>query len=223
MSHYNIRLYKDSDYELARELFTRGMIEHYPMAFRLALRHPRSWLSLLVIFLGSFLISGSVFLSILVLTIALIVLLICSRYVYSSYVDHCLSHDMLDIRKYYLQRDGRCFWVAESGGIVVGTVAAVPSSNPPGEKHTELKRLTVARSHRGKGIAKALCRTVIDFARQRSCEAVVLETSLPQIDAWKLYEKMGFWQTHAICLPSFTERLAYVMELFYRYDIPITR
>ncbi|XP_063315841.1 probable N-acetyltransferase CML1 [Pelobates fuscus] len=223
MSDYHIRLYEDSDYKVVRELFARGMNEHSHDAFHHAISVPRNWLFMLVMFLVSFWITGSVIMPLLVLITELSFLWICSRYIYSSYVDQCLSDDMLDIQKYYLQRDGGCFWVAESSGVVVGTVAAVPSSNSLGEKHTELKRLTVTRSHRGKGIAKALCRTVIDFARQRGCEAVVLETSSAQIDAQKLYEKIGFFQTHIIRLTFFTGRLLDFTILFYRYNIPTNR
>ncbi|XP_063315773.1 N-acetyltransferase 8-like [Pelobates fuscus] len=223
MSDYHIRLYEDSDYKVVRILFARGMNEHSHKAFRHAISVPRNWLFMLVLFLVSFWITGSIIMPLLVLITELSFLWICSIYIYSSYVDQCLSDDMLDIQKYYLQRDGGCFWVAESGGVVVGTVATVPSSNPRAEKHTELKRLTVTRSHRGKGIAKALCRTVIDFARQRGCEAVVLETSSNQIDAQKLYEKMGFFQTHIIRLTCCTGRVLDFIDLFYRYDIPTKR
>ncbi|CAH2299172.1 probable N-acetyltransferase camello [Pelobates cultripes] len=219
MSSFSIRLYKDLDYEVVRGLFARGILEHSHMAFRHAISVTRNWLFMLVMFLVPLCVTGSVILSILAVVIALIIIWICSRYVYSYYVAHCLSDDMLNIQKYYLQRDGYRFWVAESGGEVVGAVAAVPSSFSSEEKHTELKRLTVARSHRGKGIAKALCRTVIEFARNRGSDAVVLETSLPQTDAWKLYEKMGFHRTLTIRQLYVTFRVIDFVLFRYQYDL----
>ncbi|XP_072263070.1 probable N-acetyltransferase 8B [Pyxicephalus adspersus] len=143
-----------------------------------------------------------------------------TRYLFMAYVRFSLSDDMLDIRKYYLERDDYSFWVAESGGELVGTVAALPSSEPGGEKHLELKRLSVSKSHRGKGIAKALCRMVIDFARERDCEAVVLTTTLAQISAWKMYEKMGFRRVQSFIPPNFLYKLFSFKVLAYQYDLP---
>uniref|UniRef100_A0A8C5QWY0 N-acetyltransferase domain-containing protein n=1 Tax=Leptobrachium leishanense TaxID=445787 RepID=A0A8C5QWY0_9ANUR len=201
MSDYSIRLYKDSDYELVRNLFASGMKEYTHKVFRHGLSVPRNLLSMLVMVLVSLWISGSAVVSVLVVVAAVFILWFVARHIYSSFVSFCLSDDMLNIDKYYLQRDGYCFWVAESGGEVVGAVAAVPSPLSGGKKHTELKRLTIVKKCRGRGIAKALCRAVINFARQTGCAAVVLETSLIMKDAQKLYEKMGFHLIHTIHRP----------------------
>uniref|UniRef100_A0A8C5QVK9 N-acetyltransferase domain-containing protein n=1 Tax=Leptobrachium leishanense TaxID=445787 RepID=A0A8C5QVK9_9ANUR len=196
MSNYRIRLYKDSDYKIVRDLFAQGILEHDHKAFRHGLSVPRNLLSMLLMFLVSLWISGSIIVSVMVLVAAISALWLCSYYLYSSYVNFSLSDDMLNIDMYYMQRDGYCFWVVESGGEVVGAVAAVPSPLSGGEKRTELKRMTIAKRFRGRGIAKVLCGTVIDFARQTGCVSVVLETSLPQVNAQKLYERMGFRKTH---------------------------
>ncbi|CAI9593749.1 unnamed protein product [Staurois parvus] len=142
-----------------------------------------------------------------------------SRYWYTEYIQFSLLDDMLDIRKYYLERDGYGFWVAESGGELVGTVAALPSSEPGGEKHLELKRLSVSKNHRGKGIAKALCRTVIDFAQQRGCQAVVLTTTFAQISACKLYERIGLRLMNTLA-PELKFKFFGFKILAYQYDLP---
>uniref|UniRef100_A0A8C5LGQ1 N-acetyltransferase domain-containing protein n=1 Tax=Leptobrachium leishanense TaxID=445787 RepID=A0A8C5LGQ1_9ANUR len=198
MSDYHIRLYKDSDFVVVKELFASGILEHTGTSFRHAISVPRNILSMLVMVLVSHWISGSVVVPVLVVVTALRFLWLCSRHIYSSYVEHSLADDMVNVEEYYLRRGGYCFWVAESGGEVVGAVAAVPAPVSVGEKRTELKRLTIAKEFRGRGIGKVLCRTVIDFARQSGCVAVVLETSMPQGDAVKLYERMGFHKTHTI-------------------------
>ncbi|XP_071982556.1 N-acetyltransferase 8-like [Engystomops pustulosus] len=221
MSDYSIRLYKDSDYHVARDLFAQGLLEHINIAFRHALHQPQIWLPTLLVLTLPALGLVSVALLVPVAIMAVLVLWFCSRYMYTSYVDYALSDDMLDINKYYLQRDGFCFWVAETrGGEVVGTIAALPSSDPGGEKHLELKRLSVATKHRGKGIAKVLCRTLIDFARRRGCEAVVLSTTVPQINATKMYEKLGFRQTHTFHHQGLLGQFLDFRFLVYRYDIP---
>ncbi|KAM3937542.1 putative N-acetyltransferase 8B isoform 1-T3 [Leptodactylus fuscus] len=221
MSDYSIRLYKDSDYQVARDLFAEGLVEHTNIAFKHALRQPQICLPVMAVLTLPALNLVSITMAVLLVTVAVVALWFCSRYMYTSYINYCLSDDMLDIRKYYLQRDGYCFWVAEStGGEVMGTVAALPSTQPGGEKHLELKRLSVAPEHRGKGIAKVLCRTLIDFGRKRGCEAVVLSTTVPQINATRLYEKLGFRQTQTFPHLGLLGKFLDFRFLVYQYDIP---
>uniref|UniRef100_A0A8C5PS33 N-acetyltransferase domain-containing protein n=1 Tax=Leptobrachium leishanense TaxID=445787 RepID=A0A8C5PS33_9ANUR len=223
MPDYHIRLYQDSDYDTARDLFAEGTLEHARVAFNHALSLPRIWIFMLLIFLLPLLIITSVIVSIGFLSLALISLWFGNRDLYGSYVKHALSDDMLDIRKYYLQRDGYCFWVAESAGQVVGIVAATPSFQPGGENHIELKRMSVAPSHRGKGIAKALCRTVIDFARERGCDAVILETTTGHLAAHVLYKGMGFKFQHSTFLKHPLSRIMDFKFFLYKFDIPTGR
>ncbi|MEE6512268.1 hypothetical protein FKM82_019214 [Ascaphus truei] len=219
MSDYHIRLYKDADDEVVKKVYACGIMEHTRVAFDHSLTLPHIWLFILVVFLLPLLTTGSITLSILGGALALVGLWLGNRDILSYYVHSRLSNDMLDIHKYYLQRDDYCFWVAESAGEVVGMVAAVPASHSAGERHIELRRMSVAKSHRGKGIAKALCRTVIDFAREKGYSAVILDTTLAQIDAQRLYEKMGFRYICTYYVPKFTAKLIDFRLLFYQYDI----
>lgn len=219
MSDYTIRLYKDCDYDTVRELFAEGTLEHTRVAFKhgLSLTHIRIFL--LAVFLLPFFTTGSLSMSFIVLLLVLTAMWFGTRDLYDSYVRHSLSNDMLDIQKYYMQRDGYCFWVAESLGKVVGMVVAIPSAHPGGENHIELRRMSVAESHRGRGIAKALCRTVIDFARRRGCSAVVLETTLSHQAAHGLYKSMGFIWQHSTFLKHPLAKYVDFKFLFYKYDI----
>ncbi|XP_075043990.1 N-acetyltransferase 8-like [Mixophyes fleayi] len=219
MSNYVIRVYKDSDYHVARHLFACGIEEHSKNLFYHALGLHYIWLLLVLVFI-LVLNFVSVTMSILAVTIVIFCVWFGARHMYTSYVRFSLSNDMLNIRKYYLQREGCCFWVAELEGEVVGTVAALPSPLPGGEKHLQMKRLSVSKGHRGKGIAKLLCRTMIDFAHKRGCDAVVLTTTLAQSDAWTLYEKMGFRRTRMYHPPNLLAKLLDFRDLTYQYDIP---
>ncbi|KAG9465148.1 hypothetical protein GDO78_018811 [Eleutherodactylus coqui] len=125
--------------------------------------------------------------------------------------------DLKDIRKYYFEREGYCFWVVELEGEVVGTVAAIPAITPH-EKNVELKRMMVSSHHRGKGIAKLLCRTLIDYARRRGCNAVVLTTTSIQISGVQLYTKLGFKPTETDLYNPFLG-LVGISWLGFRYDI----
>ncbi|XP_066429000.1 probable N-acetyltransferase CML1 isoform X2 [Eleutherodactylus coqui] len=223
MSEYQIRLYKDSDYQRVREIFADGITEHTAKSFHFSLRLPRIWAVFLLTFFVVLQTTGSLLLSIVAVIIDIGVLFLIHKYIYMHYVRRCLADDMSDIHKYYLQRDGYCFWVAESSGEVAGMVAAVPIHHPGGEKQVELRRMSVPRKHRGKGIAKALCRVVIDFARKGGCEAVILETSYPQVDAWRMYEKMGFKRSRAFYVPTLITRFVGFEIFCYQYDLPAKR
>ncbi|XP_069832363.1 probable N-acetyltransferase CML1 [Dendropsophus ebraccatus] len=219
MSGYYIRLYKASDYHTVRDIFARGIVEHTDGAVHHALTLPRIWMPSVVVMGLPLLIAGSLLTSILAGTIILGLIYYINRRPNTTYANISLRDDMLDIQKYYLQCEDRCFWVAESDREIVGMVAAAPFLHNGGEKQMELKRLSVPRRHRGKGIGKALCRTVIDFARRRGYKAVVLEASLQQTTSCYLYEKMGFRRAYYFYPDYFCARYIDLEYVIYQYDI----
>jgi putative acetyltransferase len=56
----------------------------------------------------------------------------------------------------------------------------------------ELKRVFVAPSARGRGVARDILRAVEDFARSQGVSAIRLETGVAQPEAIALYEKVGY-------------------------------
>lgn len=87
---------------------------------------------------------------------------------------------------------GSCFWVAVLDGRVVGIVAAQGRED---DNTVELRRMSVDSRYRGKGIAKALGRRVLEFAMRNNYTAVVLGTTAVKLAAHKLYESLGFRRT----------------------------
>ncbi|XP_035283098.1 N-acetylaspartate synthetase isoform X3 [Anguilla rostrata] len=112
-----------------------------------------------------------------------------SRKVILGYLDHALQTDMADIEEYYMKPAGSCFWVAVLDGRVVGIVAAQGKEE---DNALELRRMSVDSRFRGKGIAKALGRRVLEFAVLNNYSAVVLGTTAVKMAAHKLYESLGF-------------------------------
>ncbi|XP_068129600.1 N-acetyltransferase 8-like [Hyperolius riggenbachi] len=220
MSDFHIRLYKDSDYDVVRNLFAQGLTEHIGTAFRRTLCLPHIWPVLLAMFLVPSQTTGSYVLSVTAVSISVAVLWLLNRHGYVMYVMECLGDDMMDIQRYYLERDGYCFWVAESEGEIVGIVAAVPPCPPTGGNHVELKRMSVPTRHRGRGIAKALCRTVIDYAQKRGCEGVVLWTSISQKNAANLYTNMGFQRTGFIYAPFLLAKMVDFRLVSFQLNFP---
>ncbi|XP_073418940.1 putative N-acetyltransferase 8B [Dendrobates tinctorius] len=218
MSNYSIRLYQDSDHRRIQEIFISGCHEHIPRAFYRGLRQPHNWLLLLVGLILPLVTLGSIALSILGVTGVLMVLWLPGREFYLYHIRHGLAGDLKDIRKHYLQREYHCFWVVDLEGEVIGMVAAIPAMTPH-EKNIELKRMFVADHHRGKGIAKVLCRTVIDYTRRSGCKAVVLSTTNVQVHAVNMYEKVGFRRTAPTVYNAWLG-LVGMAWVSYRYDIP---
>nr|XP_057923287.1 N-acetylaspartate synthetase isoform X1 [Doryrhamphus excisus] len=131
------------------------------------------------------------------LTCCVPLILMGARYYYSrkvihSYLDHALHTDMADIEAYYMKPTGSCFWVAVLDGHVVGIVAAQGRED---DNMVELRRMSVDSRYRGKGIAKALGRRVLEFAVRNNYAAVVLGTTAVKMAAHKLYESLGFCRT----------------------------
>ncbi|NXJ16666.1 CMLO acetyltransferase, partial [Odontophorus gujanensis] len=84
-----------------------------------------------------------------------------------------------------------------------------------------LKRMAVRKDYRGRGVAAALGRAVLDFARMQSgCRAVVLNTVMLQHEARALYERLGFRPHRRYLLPTAYGRLANCTVTTYRYDLP---
>ncbi|XP_056404102.1 putative N-acetyltransferase 8B isoform X2 [Hyla sarda] len=217
MSTYNIRLYKESDRRMVREIFLSGCYEHIPATFYCALRQPQCWLLLMAGLFLPLVTTGSFAYSILGGIGALLMLWIPGGVFFIAHAKWGLAGDLMDIRKYYLEREGYCFWVAELEGEVVGTVAAIPYITPY-EKNVELKRMFVASHHRGKGISKLLCRTLIDYARKSGCNAIILSTTSVQSTAMRMYETMGFKPSD----PGIHNSVLQLIGMFwvgFRYDI----
>ncbi|KAM6180317.1 putative N-acetyltransferase CML1 [Erethizon dorsatum] len=220
MAPYHIRKYQESDRKPVVDLFYKGMVEHIPAAFRHTLMLPRTLVFLIGVPLCILLVSGSWLLAFVSSLTLLVFLRLLVGYPWKQYVVTCLRTDMADITKSYLSACGSCFWVAESGGQVVGTVCALPVENPPlGKKQLELFHLSVAVEHRGEGIAKALVRTVLQFARDQGYGEVVLDTSIVQRSALSLYLRMGFQETGQLFL-SIIMRLVAIPTFHLTYHLP---
>ncbi|XP_051010792.1 N-acetyltransferase 8 [Acomys russatus] len=220
MAFFHIRLFQERDYKQVVDVFSSGMQEHIPTAFRHMLTLPRTLLLLLGVPIAVALVSGSWLLAVACIFFLLPFLHFLAGQPWKNYVSKCLHTDMADITKSYLSVQGAGFWVAVSGGQVVGTVAAQPVKDPPlGRKQLQLFRLSVSSQHRGHGIAKALVRTVLQFARDQGYTDVVLETGLLQKSAVMLYYSMGFRKTGESFM-NFLMWLVDVSVIHFIYPLP---
>ncbi|XP_062325121.1 probable N-acetyltransferase camello [Osmerus eperlanus] len=218
MSPPLIRVFQDEDYDEVREVYSTGFGEHLNAVCIQTLRQTWVQLALLVFLWGVSSLSGS--LSFAGVSTALLVLAGREgvRYLFNQGIRLGLREDLLDVRASYMQEGAvSCFWVAESQGRVVGTVAILPAPSQPGA--WELKRISVRREVRGRGIAMALCGTALAFAAARGVKDIVLYTSMLQTDAHKLYHRMGFHKIEEFLWPSLPARLINFMVYKYGYRV----
>lgn len=84
---------------------------------------------------------------------------------------------------------GEIFFALDDGdGAPVGCCAAVPH----GTGAIELAKLGVEESAHGRGVGRALCAAVIDFARAQGAARVMLVSNSRLAPAIRLYESLGF-------------------------------
>ncbi|CAH7131401.1 N-acetyltransferase family 8 member 2 [Phodopus roborovskii] len=219
MAPYHIRQYQDRDHKRVLDLFSRGMEENVSAAFRHMLTVPQTLLPLFGVIATIVLVCGSWFLATVSSFLIRFCLWLLVWHSWRKYVATSLQTDLADITKSYLNARGS-FWVAESGGLVVGIVGCLPVKDaPPGRKQLQLFRLSVSSQHRGQGIAKALVRTVLQFARDQGYSDVVLETSIVQYSALALYQAMGFRKTQEY-FGSAVTRLMALSIIRFTYSLP---
>lgn len=217
MLNYKIRKYDDSDYEAVQTMFASGMNEYIPSVFLHVLKQPWVIFVLTCFFIVLLLSSKSLLLPILAITLLLAAGRQLVGYIWSLYIDKCLTGDLLDIQRTYMQNKVSCFWVAEVEDSIIGIVAAKPAEGEKAE--LQLKRMSVRADFRGLGIAKALSRTVLDFAREHNFRCVVLNTLMVQYEAKKMYESVGFKKYLDDDIPPLYGKLVNFTISKYRYDI----
>ena len=89
-------------------------------------------------------------------------------------------------------QSGMVLWVAESDGQVVGTVQLALNGKENGSHRADVRKLLVLRTHRGRGIAAALMKTVDEYAAANGRTLLVLDT-IAGSPAEFVYRHLG-WQ-----------------------------
>lgn len=102
---------------------------------------------------------------------------------------------------------GEIFFALRSG-VAIGTCAAIPH----GAREFELAKLCVTPSAQGSGLGRVLVQRVLEFARGRGAERVVLVSNSRLRPAIGLYESIGFEHRPFPGVPPYVDADVY-MEL----------
>lgn len=84
--------------------------------------------------------------------------------------------------------DRECLWIAEHNGKAIGSVMIVDA----GQEVAKLRVLIVHPDARGKGVAKKLVDTCIQFSKQKGYKKITLWTQQQLKSARHIYHKAGF-------------------------------
>ncbi|XP_072262817.1 probable N-acetyltransferase camello [Pyxicephalus adspersus] len=217
MADYIIRKYRNQDYHAVRKLFAQGMLDYVPGTVSYILKLPQVYCTILASSITLQLYYRSYILSLFSAGTFLVAIRCLLTLAIYQFIKKCHNGDLLNIDESYIQRPNSCFWVAESGGRIVGIVGVQPAPNSNNDMI--LRRLSVAKDQQRRGIAKALCMMVFDFARQRGYQHVTLDTSTIQVSAHKLYQHLGFKTTKIIPSRSRLGRLANMSVVYYSYEV----
>lgn len=106
-----------------------------------------------------------------------------------GWLDPSKNRDLDDIAASYA--DG-IFLVVYEGERLVGTGALLPE----GENGGRIVRMSGDRGERKKGYGRELLQFLLQAAKDRGHNQVVLETTATWVDAIRFYEANGFHRTH---------------------------
>ena len=105
-----------------------------------------------------------------------------------GFIDESCNPDLDDIEQSYLAA-GNDFYVAKCDGQVMGTVGLLFEA-----RHARIVRMSVAKSHRNRGVATALLDKCIAVAKQRGLLEIVAFTEPHWSNAVSFYAACGFVQ-----------------------------
>src|SRR5436190_331720 len=100
------------------------------------------------------------------------------------------SHDLmvLDDPQGTIIDNGGVILLAEYNGEIVGTVALMKEHG----NEYELAKMAVAPHMQGRGISKVLISAILDAAKTKSAEKLILFSNHQLVAALSLYQKFGF-------------------------------
>lgn len=106
--------------------------------------------------------------------------------------------DLLHITEEYIEKGGN-FWVAKDEEQVIGSIGFMPYN----AKIAILKKFFVSENYQGEPyhIGKKLYQELLDFAKEKGYETILLDTPYNTDRAHRFYDKAGFQKIREEDLP----------------------
>ncbi len=102
-------------------------------------------------------------------------------------VDETLNPDLEDIKASYIDK-GHAFIVAQRGSDIVGAGGLLALD----DQTSRIVRVSVSKGQRRQGIGGRLVARLVELARERKCDRLLVETNLDWLEAIALYRNYGF-------------------------------
>ncbi|HUN08595.1 MAG TPA: GNAT family N-acetyltransferase [Aggregatilineales bacterium] len=115
-------------------------------------------------------------------------------------VDESLNPDVDDLQGYYV-RVGETVLVAEYEGKLVGS--GVLHRENGSDTVGRIVRVSVAAFMQGQGLGKRISQALLEAARVRQFQQVLVETNADWTSALRLYQGLGFRETHRVAVPEY--------------------
>ena len=107
---------------------------------------------------------------------------------HDDYMIDFLGNDKWCYTRYSENENIENVWVVYSDNFPIGCIAYRKKADGVGE----VKRLYIRNEYRGKGISKALLKTVECYAKEQGCNTLFLDTRITLEPAVSIYRSYGF-------------------------------
>ena len=107
---------------------------------------------------------------------------------HDDYMIDFLGDDKWCYTRYSENENIENVWVVYSDNFPIGCIAYRKKADGVGE----VKRLYIRNEYRGKGISKALLKTVECYAKKQGCNTLFLDTRITLEPAVSIYRSYGF-------------------------------
>jgi GNAT superfamily N-acetyltransferase len=110
------------------------------------------------------------------------------RELFEQYIATAISGELRKLRDVFSEAKRNAFWVVEIDGQIVGMFGIERRS----EDSTELRRMYLDRSYRGRGFAQRMLQCAEERARHLGFSKLILSTAAIQEAAIAFYRKSGY-------------------------------
>lgn len=115
-----------------------------------------------------------------------------------GFADESLTPDLNDIQAHYA---GETILVAEDNGRIIA--CGILKRENGSDEISRMVRVSVHRDCQGKGLGKHISLALIEAARTRGFRRILCETNSDWDSALRLYQSLGFTETHHYYDPRF--------------------